>query len=181
MKLIRKSHFLEKSIFIGFRLTNGVSSKTEPRFWFARLDYLIPLGFEAKIYVPTLIQKCCFLIGWADIQTFSVCKTLSFRKGNFSDTYFFPSKIFLSFFLKIFTGWIVDTMLVRSVSIRENNFGSISQSRAKIGFGVGGGALKTPHWASSAEERERERKSMMKRMTRREGTDTSAYKGWGVR
>ena len=32
-------------------------------------------------------------------------------------------------------------MLVRSVSIREKNFGSISQSRAKIGFGVGG-ALK---------------------------------------
>ena len=57
----------------------------------------------------------------------------------FGDTYFFPSKIFLSFFLKILIGWIFDTLLVRSVSIWEKNPGSISHSRAEIGFGVGGG------------------------------------------
>ena len=62
-------HFYENSIFIGFWLTNRVSSKTELRFSFVRLDYLWPLTFQTKIGLPALFTKCCFLIGWTDGQT----------------------------------------------------------------------------------------------------------------
>ena len=62
-------HFSENSVFIGFWLTNRVSSKTESIFWFARLDSLAPLSFSAKICIPGLFPKCCFLIGWTDRQT----------------------------------------------------------------------------------------------------------------
>ena len=80
----QRNLFPANSIFIGSELANRVSSKTEPRFLFARLDYLAPVSFAAKICIPEVIPKYCFLIGRTNRQTFSVCKTLSFRKGNYN-------------------------------------------------------------------------------------------------
>ena len=81
IKLLVGDRFYENSVFISFRLSNTVSSKTVRRFRATRLHYLTPISLKENPGVSRLFRYAAFwLVGWT--QTFSVSKILSFRKWN---------------------------------------------------------------------------------------------------